>query len=285
MNSPNDVVKSFNMSYSIHDGVLDTTIPTGGVDAQFFLNKPQPIAPATFRYFSIRMYTDWKSPWQNVPDGMILRFIWGILGSGGHPTDRCWLVSQDIPFDIGWQTIWIDLGDPFNGKPKQSTPECPSPLPAWTNSPPILDYRIDPDENVTSDANITGGGPFHHLIDWIRLNAVNSSAAGAPYLVQLAVNRDLSNISYYYTTDRGNPTQAAARQFSQGIKTSGPYRIFLPLMLTPAVNGDMGGLPSPNVSFWWDTSGVAAGAYYICARATGGGNTVTYCSEVPVYVS
>jgi hypothetical protein len=290
-NSASDVSASFNMNYTVHDGVLDTTVPSGpypaGVDAQFYLNTPLPIQPATYRYLSFRMYTDWKAPWQNIPDGMIVRLIWGIQGTTGHPTDRCWLTSQDIPFDIGWQTYWIDLGDAFNGKPELSAPiACPATIPNWTSSPPILDLRFDPDENVTvGHDNITGGGPFHHQIDWIRLNAIASVAQGAPYLIQLQLNRSISQIAYYYTTNPADPTQAVARAYNSGEFTNGGFRIFLPLLMMPLNNTDMGGLPAANTTFMWDTRDVARNTYYICVRATGGGNTATYCSEAPIIVN
>ena len=289
-NSASDVRAAYNMNYTIHDSVLDTSIPgpyPDGVDAQFFLNTPQSIQPAAYRYLSFRMYTDWKAPWQNVPEGMIARFIWSILGTSGHPTDRCWLTSQDIPFDIGWQTYWIDLGDPFNGKPELSAPTaCPSTIPAWTNSPPILDLRFDPDENITQGHDaITGGGPFHHEIDWMRLNAIDSVKQGVPYSIQMHLNRSYSQIIYYYTTNLSVPTQAAARQYSTGQVVSGSYRVFLPIVAKPAANTDMAGLPAVNTTFMWDTRGVARNTYYICARVTGGGTTATYCSEAPIVVN
>jgi hypothetical protein len=290
--SASDDVKSVhNLSYNLQGGLLNTTIPSGpspaGVDAQMFLNLPQPIQPATYRYLSFRMETDWKAPWQNVPHGMIVRLVWGIQGVDNVPTTRCWLVSQDIPFDIGWQTYWIDLGDAFNGLPEATTvTDCPGSTPHWTNSPPILDLRFDPDENITvGNDNVTGGGPFHHQIDWIRLNAIDSVHAGTPYLIQLDVNRGLSQIAYYYTTDRGNPTQFPARPFRAAESVAVSHRIMLPLMLTPIINSDMAGLPSTNTTFLWDTSGVGRNTYYVCVRATGGGNTDTYCSEAPIVVN
>jgi len=285
-NSSKDVASAANISYSIHDSVLDTTIPSGVADPQIFLNTPQPIAPAHYRYLSFRMFTSWTAPWQNVPDGMIARAVWGIKGVSGAPTNRCWLVSHDIPFDIGWQTYWIDLGDSFNGAPLQSSVvDCPSSLPSWTGSPQVLNFRFDPSENITAASDpITNGGPFHQEIDWIRLTAIDSVARGTPYRVQLHLSRDITQISYYYTTNPSSPTQSAARPLAADTPASGSFRLFLPLVLNSLGNADMGGLPVVNEAFTWDTSGVSPNTYYICVRVTGGGSTATYCSEAPVIV-
>jgi hypothetical protein len=293
-NAASDISASAHINYTIHDGVLDTIVPSGqppatlDVDPQLFLNTPAPIHPATFRYLSFRMYTDWKAPWQNVPDGMIVRFIWGMPGTTGGPTARCWMTGHDIPFDIGWQTYWIDMGDPFNGQPQLSAPTaCPATTPAWTNSPPILDLRFDPDENITAITDpiaYVGGGSFHHEIDWIRLNAIDSVAQGAPYPIQLQL-KGSSQMAYYYTTNPADPTQAVARRFSPGEPSSANFRLFLPLLMTPLKNTDMGGLPATNTTYLWDTSGVPRNTYYICVRAPWGSNTATYCSEAPVVVN
>ena len=294
-NSPADVAASHNMTYTLHDGLLDTTTPSGpppgGVNAQFFPAAPQPVPPSHFRYLSFHIETDWKAPWQNVPQGMIVRWLWGIQDQSGQPGHLCWLVGHDAPIDIGWQTYWMDLGDSFSGAPLASAGNCPGSLPSWTSGPTVFSLRFDPNENITvGHDSLTGGGPFHQLIDWMRLTAVDSVASGTPYLIQLHLNRDVDRIAYFYTTDRADPTQAAARQFIPA-PPAGPFALFLPLLmnapLTPpgSVNMDQGGLPIANTTFAWDTTGVAANTYYICTQVTGGGNTEKYCSETPVIVS
>ena len=284
--SPNDISRPANISYSIAGGLLDTTTPSGplpgGVDAQFFLRWPQLVAGSTFRYLSFRILNEWNNPWQNVPHGMIARLTWIVQGNGGAPNSRCYSVSQAIPLDVGWQNYWIDLGDVFNGAPVGQAGECAANL-NWVASPPILDLRFDPNENITVAANAPGGGgAFHQVFDWMRLTAIDHVQQGTPFPIELSLNRDVSQLTYYYTTDRNDPTQALALPFSAPPQT-GPFFIFLPFLSHNAA-ANPAGLPVSNNSFEWDTTGVASNVYYICVAATSGGNSATYCSEAPVIV-
>ena len=43
-------------------------------------------------------------------------------------------------------------------------------------------------------------------------------------------------------------------------------------------------LPQPDTGFWWNTSSVSPGTYYLCATVTMSPNTATYCSDVPMVV-
>jgi hypothetical protein len=46
--------------------------------------------------------------WQDVNKGWIARWIW-------QTSDNCFEVTNDIPFDTGWQTLEVDLHDPLEG--------------------------------------------------------------------------------------------------------------------------------------------------------------------------
>jgi hypothetical protein len=286
--SAGDIVNSNNMAYTVGGGLMDTTTPSGqypaGVDAQFFMRLPQPVAPSHYRYLSFRLLTDWKDPWQNTPDGMIVRVVWGVLGVSGIPANRCFLVSQDIPIDIGWNTYWVDFGESFNGTPEESSIiDCPTQLPSWTNSPPILELRIDLNENVSVAANPPGGGgSFHQQVDWMRLTAIDRVDKGTPFPVRLSINRDVSRLTYYYTTNPASPTQTPARPYSSP-QASGQFRLLLPYLTQPA-SPAMAGLPAATHGFIWDTAGVTPNSYYLCVKAEAGGNSGTYCSEAPVIV-
>jgi hypothetical protein len=286
--SPDDINRAANMSYAISGGVLDMTTPSGplpgGTDAQFYLRRPGPLSGAAFRYLSFRLLTEWKQPWQNTPDGMIARLIWIVPGGSGAPDSRCYATSQAIPLDVGWHTYWVDLSDAFNGSPVGLAGDCPGSL-SWTTSSAILDLRFDPNENITVVANPPGGGgPFHQQLDWVRLTDVDRVTHGTPYAIQLSANRDVSQLSYYYTTDLQHPTQTPAQQYTPQ-QASGPFFVFLPLVdHNGAAPDTLGGLPVATNSFLWDTSSVAPNVYYICVAATGGGNSATYCSETPVVV-
>jgi len=286
--SPDDINRAQNMSYTVSGGVLDMTTPSGplpgGVDAQFFFRRPLPLSGATFRYLSFRLLTEWNHPWQNVPSGMLARVTWITPASSGAPGSHCYSVGQGIPYDVGWQTYWVDLGDPLNGRPEDQAGDCPAGV-NWTTSPPLLDLRFDPNENVSVVQNPPGGGgPFHQQLDWVRLTAVDQVTHGTPFAIQLSINRDVSRLRYYYTTDLHIPTQTPAQQYSPQ-QANGPFFVFLPLAdHNGAAAEALAGLPVATDSFMWDTSGVSPNVYYICVTATGGGNSATYCSETPVVV-
>jgi hypothetical protein len=273
---------------STQNGSLDIVTPSGplpaGVDVQVKLNTPAPASSSVYRYLTFRMYTEWRAPWQNVPDGMIARWIWSIQDTSGVSGRRCTLVSRDIPYDVGWQTYSIDLADPIQGRAEASAGKCPSPLPNWSSSGSVLDMRFDPNENITVLADpITGGGPFTQKIDWIKLTAENVVAKGTPYAIKLGLNKPASQIvsrTFYYTTDPQQPTQHAAQAFSAP-PPSGPNQVYLPFAGRPGAEGE----PIANpLDFVWDTSGVAPGTYYVCATLGDGTNSTTVCSDATITV-
>jgi hypothetical protein len=287
-----DVVQLVNVAGSVHSGVLDMVTESGplpaGRDAQVFLNVPAPIQPGQYRYLSFRMATSWRVPWQNVTDGMIARLIWGVLGTSGQPTNRCYLVSQDIPFDTGWHIYTIDLFHAFNGKPEDSGGECPGVLPTWQNSPPILDLRFDPNENITELAdNVSGGGPFHQQLDWLRLTGVDSVKRGAAFPVHLSLNMpagQISGVTYYYTNNLSNPRQSVAQAYAPPPSVAA-HRVFLPFILQGGgLHSGVDTFPPVDSIFMWNTASVTPGTYYLCVSLSAGGNSGLFCSQAPVVV-
>ncbi len=290
-----DVEAHYNNITSITNNMLEVITDPGplpaGSDSQVFLNTPVDFVSGQYRYLSIRMNTqwDWPSPnypWPNMPDGMVMRWIWAIPGWSG-PTYRCHLVSQDIPFDIGWRTYTIDLFDSYNGSPEEKAGECPGTAPSWAASGTIKELRLDPNENVTGRDPISNGGTFRQQIDWIKLTAMERVDGGIPYLVQVDLNRpagDVDDVDYFYTTSLSNPTQHPAQQWSAPSPT-GQYRVRLPIAAFKAgATGGADTLPQADMSFWWNTSSVPNGTYYLCARITITPNTATYCSAAPIQV-
>ena len=98
----------------------------GFADPKLYLKTPQAASTGTYRYLSMKMYAD--GSWQNVPDGMIARLVWKLQNT------ECYLVSQDIPLDVGWQTYTIDLYDAFNGSIEQRSGNCPGSVTSWQNT-------------------------------------------------------------------------------------------------------------------------------------------------------
>jgi hypothetical protein len=276
-------------SSSISDGILSLQTltgaqqplecQTGGIsDPKIQLNAPNAANTNDFRYLSFRMNTD--GAWQNVPEGMIVRWVWSIQHSNGLPGHFCHLVSQDIPFDVGWHTYSIDLHDPFNGLVEEHTEGCPSGTLTWQNTSPVLQMRFDPNENIT-------GSTMNQDIDWIRLTQMDREVKGTPFPIEYLLNKDsaeLSSITFYYTTDpQNNPTQNLALDASSSPAPtpSGPYFIYQPLVFRDYREGD---LPK-GLIFHWDTSSVVPGIYYICAVVQDTYNQGTYCSQAPVEIT
>ena len=266
------------------DGLLLST-PTGplpaGVDVAIKLNMPQTITPATYRYLTIDMETTWKVPWENIPDGMIGRWIWSIQGTSGRAGYRCTIVGPDIPYDIGRQLITIDFLNPLSSVAEESQGECPTGALNWTTGQ-ILELRFDPNENVTgvNDA-ITGGGPFTQRIRSIRLSKEDTAKAGGTYLIRMNLNKDPANINttFYYTTNPAQPTQHLAGNVAASV--SGPNHVYLPLLQQTGLTQTVG----PNArSFTWNLAGVAPGTYYVCAVLNDGLNSQTICSRTSVLV-
>jgi hypothetical protein len=265
---------------STADGVMKlTTIsgtPSNIADPYFYLNTPQQIPNGgQYRYLTFRMDTQWPS--QNAPDGMIVRWAWQIPGT--IPTNTCELVGWDIPFDVGWQTLTVDLSDSFAGSVEQTGGlSCPTPPPSWSNSSPVKRMRFKSNENIL-------GQNLIQYIDWIRLTSVDSVTHGTVFPVQIALNKNLqgTTFGFYYTTTPTQPTQHVAQQQNNPPPGRGPNFLYLPLVVRdfnqpvpPILNA---------VSFPWDTSSVAPGTYYVCVVANDGQNQATYCSEAPVAVN
>jgi len=270
-------------AYSFQDGKLNLTTPTaaaqppgctgGGIsDPRLNLNVPFPLNPAEYRYLSFRMYT--AGAWQNVPTGMMARWIWTVPGSGGN----CYLVSQDIPFDVGWQTYTIDLFDSFNGTPEVVVGPCPQY--SWKNTPAVTGLRFDPNENML-------GYPLVQAIDWIKLYKGDQVPRGVPFPVKMFLNKPPkeTGLSYFYTTDPKNqPLQQVARVYlpSPSLSSTGSHRVYIPIISSKFDPTDV---PPPNsVTYNWDTSQVTPGIYYICVSAADSHNQTTICSDVPIQV-
>lgn len=284
------------------DGI-EVTSPSGplpaGIDTQVYLNTPTPIDARAYRYLSFRMYNTWTTknfgvtPW--AANSMLVRLVWSVPSLTGKKGYECTYVSDDMPLDIGWRTYTFDMFDARNGKPDgdpvPGAPHCPpngSSIP-WNSHPQITRLRFDPNENVSEvsgeqENTLTGGGPFIQTIDWIRLTKDNTVARGAPYAVRLSLNKPADQVTgtYYYTTNRSQPTQHKADAVNLTPPAPAANKIYLPtLNKAGGYNPDV---PNPAM-FQWDTSSVAPGTYYICGVLNDGVNSSTTCSDVAVTVT
>jgi len=271
MSDSNDVTGLYDMSATFSDGLLNMDTASGK-DPRVQLWNAGSITPSNgFRYLSFRMYTE--GAYQDVGKGMIVRWIWGTPNG----SSECYLVSQDIPFDVGWQIYSIDLYDAFNGLAEQ-TLNCSSAIPnIWKNDPIINYFRWDPNENIT-------GRTMHQQLDWIKLTKMDQAKIGQPFPLRINANKSLTgvNLSFYYTTDPSNPTaNSLSILVPIGIPTNNSNnKVYL-----PAIMNRMDAIESSDQVYLWDTSNVAPGIYYVCVKASDSYNAGIYCSDAPVNVT
>ena len=217
------------------------------------------------------MYTE--GLWQDLVRGMVARLIWTVPGASGN----CYYVSQDIPFDVGWQTYTIDLFDAFNGTPEVVVGGCPATT--WKNSGTITGLRFDPNENIL-------GYPLGQFIDWIKLHKEDRSPQGADFPIKIFLNKPPIEVqlNYFYTTD---PTNSPTQSMAQALPSPPPlgvglHNLYLPLMTRVHDTNDIP--PANSVTYHWDTSLVSPGVYYICVSVADSFNQSTYCSDTPTTV-
>ncbi len=237
-------------------------------DPQIWLNAPVLVDTSQYRYLTFIMNTE--EPWADVSKAMIARWIWTINN------DACGLVSNDIPYDVGWQTISLDLHDPLVGITEDRTSNCPS-GPLYWNSAPAKRVRLDPNEN-------TFDHPLTQQISDILLTKMDSTRKGSSFPVQITFNKPASQISFgnfYYTENLSQPTQHPAVSFVYSPQP-GRHYIYLP---TISIDGNVTKTTNPNtLTYQWNTASVAPGIYYICGIFNDGYNQVSYCSDTPVSV-
>ncbi|HLE27241.1 MAG TPA: hypothetical protein VI793_03935 [Anaerolineales bacterium] len=298
-------------STSFVSGELNLVTASGpqpaGVDARVYLNTPRQANPASYRYLTFRMSSqNGSAAWQNVVDGMLARFVWSVQGASGRQGFRCHLVTHDITFDVGYQTYTVDLYDSFNGAAEEWSPppgdplaaECDSLPKTWKDSSLVLQFRFDPNENISCNPQQTDParrafivstcGDYVQKLDWIKLNQPDAVMHGSVFPVQIGLNKNASLVAsriFYYTDDLSNKTKFAAAQYTPPAPTPGAFKQFLPIVGRDVLAsiGDPIEVPNP-VTYLWDTSAVAPGTYYICVTVGDGLNTVTYCSEAPVVI-
>jgi hypothetical protein len=273
MDSPGDVDRIECTSANFAGNMLELTTasppqqPSGCnlnniSDARIWLPYPVPVDTNQYRYLTFRMHTG--EPWADVSRAMVARWVWTINN------DACGMVSHDIPYDVGWQTITIDLGSPSYGIAEDWTGTCPSPPLYWyANTAKRL--RFDPNENMLSHSLI-------QKIDYIYLTQMDSVRAGSIFPVQVSFNKSASEITsavYYYTDTLSQPLQHLAQ--SNPPRAQGNRLIYLPM-----ITGGGIGSQASETAFMWNTAGVPPGTYYLCGVFSDGLNSALYCSEAPL---
>jgi hypothetical protein len=271
-------------SYSFNNGILsiDTLPPSmlppqcigaaaSEADPRMTLSTPVHGDLSAYRYLSMSTLISGVT---SLLDGMIIRFTWILHRPSG---ENCYYVSREIPVDVGWHTYYADLYDLWNGSPASVVPAgCPNG--SWLEQASIgsvIGFSLDPNENISQNI-------IHQEFDWICLTQVERAVKGNPFTVKIQLNEPstvLQTLTFYYTSDRQNPTQHLAKPYLPLPDPSGPFKIYLPGVLN---------LPNSSISaertFNWDTSDVSPGEYTICSVANDGYNQVANCSDAPVNV-
>ena len=205
-------------------------VPQAVMPTPKFSKPPKPASTGLYRYLSMKIYAD--GPWQNIPDGMITRLVWSIQGTGGGGS-VCYLVSQDIPYDIGWHTYFIDLYDAFNGSIRKSR-ELSGQRNLMAKFRHGHRFPLDPNENQL-------GRTLNQKIEWVRLTAMDRVSRGSKFPVSLLLNKApgaISSYRFYYTNSPGAPTQHPANGSinsplpNPGPSPRGPHTLFLPSVLS-----------------------------------------------------
>jgi hypothetical protein len=292
--SSSDFTRIADMDYSLSNGVLDlVTEGGGGTDAIIELNPVKELSKGSdYHYLVFRLYTE--GAYQNVPEGMIARWIWAIPGSGSAKS-LCYLVSHDIPLNVGWNIYTIDLSDGFNGSAEEVAGKCDGVARHWLDSTQVSKFRIDPNENILSSA-------MHQKLDWIRLIRLKSVKKGQLFPIQISLNKTPETsfeIEFYYTDDLSKPTKYRASGSSIGNALNGPVEpVAAPVQIEgknartlayiPFVSRNFYQLDFPpvdnGINFSWDTSSVSPGEYHACVLIEDGYNRATFCSESPIKV-
>jgi hypothetical protein len=304
MKDNQDIIGSHCTSYEFLNDILyvDTLSPSGlpssciggganEADPKLYLNTPIADDITQYRYLSFRHNI--KGQWSRPIEGMILRLIWEMSGLAPRV---CKYVSRQVSLDVGWQTYWVDLYDPYNGIPAEvggvGSSACPDASSVkWKSQPGSLSqFRLDPNENVLSST-------MHQEFDWIRLTKVPSVFQGVPFPIQVSMNKSpdrIQSITFYYTTDVNQPTQHPADGSMVVSKTpqadmnpaqdEALDKIFLPLVFNKYAPPIVLPPVENEIKFLWDTKSVAPGEYYVCAVTFDGYNQTTFCSHAPVQI-
>jgi len=251
----------------------------GYADPKIYLTSLSQVNAAQYRYLNFKMKAD--GDLEDIPNGMIVRFIWTVPGS--RPGYECHMVSEDIPFGVGENTYTIDLYDAYNGQIIERAGDCTSAITSWSNSGTVISFRFDPNENQL-------GRTLNQQIDWIRLSKQTSIRIGSKFSFSLNLNKSLDSLEswrFFYSTTPSHPWQSsAAVSFSSSAGETivdlpgANFTAFLPIVTSsPAFNFDEN---NGDYSFVWNTYGVTAGEYYLCGEFNDGLNSNTFCSNVPV---
>ena len=265
-------------------GRFDSKDPVIAGDPFFYLRVKQnsPIETAKYKYLTYRLKVD-RDPWwpdsgdRLIPDparngvypaAWMTRFI---FFAAFPPSLSQSNTTNDIVIFDDWNTYQMDLSQ---GKARGYwEPQVAQPGGYWTGTKAAFRFDI-----------LEGVDPWTFHLDDVKLTG--DDTANASYQVKWSVLSSVepTTIDFYRSTNRSTCLTSGTwfHQWTLGTTPPPPppgydYLIYLPLIFKP-------GSSSLN-SFVWDTSGVSAGTYYVCAKVSNGYNTSAVVSDAAVIVS
>ena len=266
-----DLASVDNGSYTIQNGVLAVTVPSGKEDVRVWMSVPIPIARHSYHYLTYRLWYDYPYTLQDV--GQVARVFWG-----REPTTEA---TSNFIYDYpGWQTYNLDL----------NTIKLYRGLPWLTDDWTI--FRIDPIANLT-------GQTVTFYLDFLKLTSdeVADTYAEIKWALTELDSKGVTMDLYYDTDNKGfNGTAIAQVEVSgQGVSsvasplspgasaalgavTQADANIFVPVAF--------GGFHAPcqGACYTWDTQSLVAGAYYVYGCADDGHTRLCRYSETPLVV-
>jgi hypothetical protein len=263
MSESSDVAATHDLnanSISFSGGVFSATNIQGtsncGVvcgDAQITLRTSGSINTSKYKYFTYRMKLDGK---QDTVNGSVARVLWWSTKPEQASITSPWVVAEE------YQTVSFDLS-----KIKFE----PGSFATWQNSAPIV-FRFDPHEFAAPHT-------FH--LDYAMLTG--DSTANASFDIRYQTSAGATP-QFFADTDTnpdnggGTPISCAT---SQKLAAS-DVKVFVPLI---SYSGTTPPVAPEGSTCRWNTSGVAAGSYYIHSVTTDGTDTTSAYSQTPVVVN
>ncbi len=222
-----------------------------------------PINTARYHYLTAQVKLD-GTP--DVSFGWLVRINWSNADSTGG-FKNCG-TTRALPLHAGWNTIALDLSGAGVMDPADP---CSS---AWTSQSTRQQLRFDPAEE--SDAT-----PFY--IGTIKLTATDTVTTGLPYTIKMQANLTPgTTLTYYYNTA---PYSTSGRKLAAAYvppPPAGTHFAYLPIAMARYAGA---AAADSSLPYAWNTSGVAAGTYYISVDINNGYNTTTIYSDAPVVVT
>jgi hypothetical protein len=263
MSEASDVAATHDLnagSISFSGGIMNATNVPGtsncGVlcgDAQVTLRTSGAINASKYKYLTYRMQLDGA---QDTVNGSVARVLWWSTKPEQASISSSWMIGE------GFQTVSFDLTK-FKLEPASFA--------TWKNSAPIV-FRFDPHEFAAPHA-------FH--LDYVMLTG--DSTANASFDIRYQTSAGATP-QFFADTDT-NPDNGGGTAISCAAVQAaavGDFQVFLPLVTrfgaTPPVE------PAGSTCRW-NTSGVAAGSYYIHSVTSDGTDTTSAYSQAPVIVS